>query len=75
MSAVGGTAFGALTLFAGALAVDVWVYLDARSRSHAGDDVVATVGPMSLETPEQWLIASLLLWVFVVPLYLVAGRA
>jgi len=74
MSAVDGTAFGAITLLAGALVVDVWVFVDARSRSHAGDDVVATVGPITLGTPEQWLIASLLLWVFVVPLYLVARR-
>ena len=75
MSAVGGTAFGALSLFAGALVVEVWVFLDPRSRSHAGDDVVATVGPKTLQTPDHWLIASLLLWVFVVPLYLVARRA
>ena len=70
-----GNALGPLALLVVALAVDVWVFLDARHRSHAGDDVVATVGPVTLSTPEQWLLGSLLLWVFVVPLYLVARRA
>ena len=70
-----GGALGALALLVVVLAVDVWVFLDARRRSRAGDDVVATVGPVTLSTPQQWLLGSLLLWVFVVPLYLVARRA
>jgi hypothetical protein len=72
---VDGTPWGALALLAVALVVDAWIYVDARQRRDAGDDVVASVGPVTLSTPEQWLVASLLLWVFVVPLYLVARRA
>ena len=34
----------------------------------------STVGPVTLSTPRQWLLGSLLLWVFVVPLYLVADE-
>ena len=75
MSPVSGGALGPLALLVVVLAVDVWVFLDARRRSHAGADVVATVGPVTLSTPQQWLLGSLLLWVFVVPLYLVARRA
>jgi hypothetical protein len=30
---------------------------------------------VTLSTPEQWLLGSVLLWIFVVPLYLVARRA
>jgi len=56
------------------LTIATWVFLDARSRSRTGVNVVATVGPITLETPGQWLAGSLLLWVFVVPLYLVARR-
>ena len=66
---------GPLALLVVVITVDVWVFLDARSRSRTGDDVVATVGPVTLSTPQHWLLGSLLLWVFVVPLYLVARRA
>jgi len=66
---------GPLALLAAALVVDVWVYVDARRRDGAGRGVVAEVGPLKLATPGQWFVASLLLWVVVLPLYLVARRA
>jgi hypothetical protein len=72
---VNGTLVAPLMFLLVALAVDVWVFLDAKGRRDAGDDVVATVGPVTLSTPEQWLLGSVLLWIFVVPLYLVARRA
>ncbi|HSN11795.1 MAG TPA: hypothetical protein VLS51_06790 [Propionibacteriaceae bacterium] len=65
----------ALVLLVGALVVDVWIFLDARARETQGDAVVATVGPVTLSTSGQWLLGCLLLWVFVVPLYLVARNA
>ena len=70
-----GSPVAALALLLVVLVVDVWVFLDARTRRASGDDVVATVGPVTLSTPEQWLLGSALLWIFVVPLYLVARRA
>lgn len=57
-----------------ALAVDIWIFLDAKRRSESGDAVVATVGPVTLSTPQQWLLAGVLLWIVVVPLYFVARR-
>lgn len=70
-----GSPAGSLLLLTVALVVDVWVLLDARRRSRSDDPVVATVGPVTLSTPEQWFVGCLLLWVLVVPLYLVARRA
>ena len=67
--------WGPLVLLLGGLAVDVWVLRDARAREAQGRDVVATVGPVTLSTPSQWLLGCLLLWVFVVPRYLVARKA
>lgn len=62
-------------LLAVALVVDAWVYVDARSRSAHDDAVVASVGPVTLSTPEHWLIGCVLLWILVLPLYLVARQA
>lgn len=72
---MGGNGLAAVGLLLLVLAVDVWVLMDARVRSAQGEAVVATVGPVTLSTPEHWLIGSLLLWVLVVPLYLVARSA
>jgi len=49
--------------------------LDARAREAQHREVFATVGPVPLSTPGEWLIGCLVLWVFVVPLYLVARTA
>lgn len=72
---VQGNAIGSLALLGVALLTSVWVLLDARGRQRAGDDVVARIGPVELATPEVWFVATLLLWVVVVPLYLVARRS
>jgi hypothetical protein len=72
---VDGNAAAAVSVLLLGLAVDVWIFIDARGRSARGEDVVATIGPVTLSTAEQWLIGCLLLWVIVVPLYLVARRA
>ena len=55
--------------------VDVFIFRDARTRQSEGRAVVATVGPVTVSTPGQWLLGCLVLWVFVVPLYLVARDA
>jgi putative flippase GtrA len=68
----GGAAVGLLLLV---LAVDAWVFLDARARAAGGRDVVARIGPFTLSTAGQWLLGCVVLWVFVVPLYLAARSA
>jgi len=75
ISIMGANAWGPLVLLLVVLAVDVWILRDARAREVQGRDVVASVGPVTLATPSQWLLGCLLLWVFVVPLYLVARKA
>ena len=57
------------------LATDVWAYREAHARRAAGQSVIASVGPVTISTPEQWFLGCLLLWIFVFPLYLVARRA
>ena len=70
-----GSPLGPLSLLAVALATDAWIFLDSRKRRASGRVVVATIGPVNLSTPEQWLLGGLVLWIVVVPLYLVARRA
>jgi uncharacterized membrane protein len=72
---VSGNTLAPLLLLVLVVAVDVWVFRDAEQRADAGEAVVATVGPLSLSTPQQWLVGCVFLWVFVVPLYLTARRA
>ena len=47
---------------------DVWVYADSRTRAQQGDPVVLSVGSRQLDSPELWLVACLVLWVFTFPL-------
>jgi hypothetical protein len=65
----------ALALTLVVVIVDVWIFVEARTREAQGREVVATVGSVTLSTPQQWLIGCIVLWVFVVPLYLVARNA
>jgi hypothetical protein len=58
-----------------ALAVDVWVYTDARKRLAQGRPVSVSAGSLRMETPEGWFLGCLVLWVVFLPLYLtVTGR-
>ena len=50
----------------------LWVLRDARSRANRGHPVAVYVKTMSLETPEAWAIACLLMFIVVLPLYLTA---
>jgi hypothetical protein len=57
------------------LAVDLWVYRDARSRQRRGDPATVSIGSLHVETPEAWFLGCLLLIIVFVPLYLTAtGR-
>ena len=53
------------------LAIDIWVYADARRCSAQGSPVVARIGVFVIETPETWFLGCLVLFVVFFPLYLV----
>ncbi|WP_405086050.1 hypothetical protein [Microbispora sp. NBC_01389] len=58
-----------------ALAVDSWVYADARKHVRRGEPAVFALGPVRIATPEAWFAGCLILWVVFFPLYLtVTGR-
>jgi len=65
-------AVGSLALLVVVLVTDAWVFVDARRRSQEGRTVVASVGSRDLETPNQWFVACLVLWVLFFPMYLLA---
>jgi hypothetical protein len=62
-----------LVVLAVILAVDVWVYVDARVQAQRGRPVVFSLGAFVVDTPEMWFACCLILFVIFVPLYL-AGR-
>jgi hypothetical protein len=55
--------------------VDLWVLADARRWARRGTPVVSRVGPFTIETPETWAAACLLMFVIFVPIYAVARRS
>ena len=55
------------------LAIDLWVYDDAKQRADQGAPVVVHIGAFVLEKPETWLVGCLVLWIFVFPLYMVSS--
>jgi hypothetical protein len=56
------------------LAVDVGIYLDAKTQADRGTPVVFTWGSLRIDTPVEWLIGCVFLWIIVVPLYLTGRR-
>ena len=75
MTAVPSTALTAIFVLFVVLAVDGWVYADARERQRRGNHVTVALGSIRVETPEAWFLGCLILWVVFVPLYLTAtGR-
>lgn len=54
------------------LAIDLWVYADARWRADQGAPVVVRISAFVLETPETWFVGCLVLWIFYFPLYIVS---
>lgn len=57
------------------VAVDLWVWTDARRWARAGTPVVLRVGSLRIATPESWFLACLVLLIFFLPIYLVARRS
>jgi hypothetical protein len=70
------SAVAAVPLFVVAvgIAVDLWVYSDAKQRAADGHPVVFRAGDFVLDSPAGWAMGCLILWVVFVPLYL-ASRA
>ncbi len=61
--------FPVLLVLGLAAATDAWVYRDAARMDEQGTPVVFATTSFTLETPESWLIACLVLWVIALPLY------
>jgi len=73
MTGTPGTALAPILVLLVVLALDAWVYSDARKRLRRGDPVSVSVGSVRVETPEAWFLGCLILWVVFFPLYLVAS--
>ena len=56
------------------VALDAWVYADARARQGTRREVTVTIGSMRIDRPEVWLAWCLLLFIVFFPLYLTARR-
>jgi hypothetical protein len=63
---------GPLIVLLAILAIDLWVYADARRWAAQGAPVVARIGSFAAETPETWFLGCLVLFIFFFPLYMVS---
>ena len=52
------------------VAIDLWVYADARAHSERGTPVVFSTDFLTVDTPVAWFFGCLLLSVVFLPLYL-----
>ncbi len=52
------------------LAVDLWVYADAKAHEERGTPVVFSSGFLNVDTPAAWFVGCLLLWILFFPLYI-----
>jgi hypothetical protein len=52
------------------LAIDLWVFTDARAQSKRGTPVVVSLGFLRVDTPAAWFFGCLLLWILFFPLYI-----
>lgn len=68
------TVLGPLALAVLVVCVDLSVFVDARAWERRGTPVVFRFGSFTIETPQSWAVACLLLFVFAVPVYAVARR-
>jgi hypothetical protein len=64
-----------LLLILAVVALDVWVYCDARGRQGTRREVTASIGALHIDRPEMWMGWCLLLFILFFPLYIVARRA
>jgi hypothetical protein len=52
------------------LAIDRWVYVDAKAHAERGTPVVFSSGTFKVDTPAGWALGCLLLSILFFPLYL-----
>lgn len=53
------------------IAIDGWVFFDAKMRADRGTPVIFRAGSFVVDTPGAWFLACLLLWVIFFPLYMI----
>jgi hypothetical protein len=54
------------------LAVDSWVYLDAKRYANEGRPVVFRSATLVIDSPVTWFVWCLVLWIIFFPLYMVS---
>jgi hypothetical protein len=54
------------------LAIDLWVYLDAKRQVARGAPVEFRIGALVIDTPAIWFLGCLVLWIIFFPIYLVS---
>ncbi|MGN6606898.1 MAG: hypothetical protein ACTHMS_07795 [Jatrophihabitans sp.] len=57
------TVLGVLLAVGVVVCLDLWVLLDARQWARRGTPVVLRLGALTIETPEAWAVACLLVFV------------
>ena len=65
-------ALGPIVVLLAILAIDLWVYADAKRSAAQGTPVVARIGSFAVETPEMWFLGCLVLFILFFPLYMVS---
>lgn len=57
------------------VAIDLWVYVDAKAHSERGTPVVFSTDFLTVDTPAAWFFGCLFLSIVFIPLYLtIRGR-
>jgi hypothetical protein len=59
-----------LLVLALVLAIDLWVYADAKDHEEQGNPVVFSIGSLTVGTAAAWFVCCLLLWILFFPLYI-----
>ena len=54
------------------LAIDSWVYLDAKRYADQGTPVIFRSATFVIDRPVTWFVWCLVLWIIFFPLYLVS---
>ncbi len=52
------------------LAIDLWVFADAKAHWERGTPVVFSIGSFGVDTPVAWFLGCLVLWIVFFPLYI-----
>jgi hypothetical protein len=52
------------------VAIDLWVYADAKAHVERGTPVLFSTGFLNVDTPAAWFFGCLLLWILFFPLYI-----